>query len=199
VVELKRVKILALGRWVSTPIDDRNRKANDSLSDGESKEKRRARKQTLRTAEAILSGVENEPDGIKRILEINWALIGNSPTSDVWRESLDALPAISRMRDLTLNAVDRGDARKPASNLASYGMPDLSRVDPTPSKIALLRAVGPNKKLNYDPVNDGPLEATLGSNRTVAAKASGSLVIVNGKLKTTRAPEQSSARKSPIR
>ncbi|HLJ54833.1 MAG TPA: hypothetical protein VKT77_07305, partial [Chthonomonadaceae bacterium] len=91
----------------------------------------------LKAIEKIAAKIEtgrSEPDArIGQVQEIAWAVEANFVTPWFWRPRVDLADFIFDARDTTLNACGRGSARVPATNLRTYGAPDLSRVDPLPS------------------------------------------------------------------
>lgn len=97
-----------------------------------SKKERRGYSEMETIADRVLAGKEDRDQGIKRILEIDWAINGDNNASAIWKNSLDVVAVIGRVRSATLNAVGRGSREHPAANLTAY-TGDLSKIDPKPS------------------------------------------------------------------
>jgi hypothetical protein len=84
-------------------------------------------------ATELQSGETSSPAAIHQIQEIAWAVESNFVTPYFWRPHLEVLDLFYRARDITLHASGRGNADDPASDLSTYDVPDLSKVDPKPS------------------------------------------------------------------
>jgi len=84
-------------------------------------------------AEKMQSGEVKPVPAIPMIQEIAWAVESNFVTPYFWRSRLELADLLIHGRDMTLNASGRGNASNPASNLATYSAPDLSKIDPKPS------------------------------------------------------------------
>ncbi len=136
---LRREDLRAFSNAIGV-IDARNRpKSGVVLAASESpakklpKKDRRGLRTMKRIADEILNGKENETEGLKTILEIDWAIKSNTQKPHVWKSSLDLIAAVGRVRDVTLNAVGRGSSTDPARDLATNKSSDLSTADPLPS------------------------------------------------------------------
>jgi hypothetical protein len=93
----------------------------------------RGLKEMRRTVRDMQSGALPYDDGARKLLEINWTVRDEFRTPYIWRSELELTSLLYRFRDVSLNAVGRGNPGRPAINLASPSAPDLSRVDPLPS------------------------------------------------------------------